>query len=101
MNTKSATLNLALFLARFQPGVIGMLPALDAFRKAVPQLSKHDTALSLSILPTTVVNALLWKNRNNAPSITAQLTVNTLPGLTGVTALYPVAVVFKLASEPF
>jgi hypothetical protein len=42
-----------------------------------------------------------WKNLSNAQSITAPLTVNTLPGLILVTALCPVVVVFKLANALF
>jgi len=96
LNTKPATPKTAPSRARLDLGAIGIYPALAAFLRVLPHQSARSTVLLLKILLTMELIALLWKLLSSAPSITAQLTVNTPLGLTSVIAPCLVEAVSKL-----
>jgi hypothetical protein len=96
LNIKLATPNPAPSRARLDLGANGTCPALVAFLRVLPHQSERSIVLLLKILLTMELNALLWKFLSNAPSIIAQLTVNTLLGLISVIAPCLVEAVSKL-----
>jgi hypothetical protein len=90
-----ATLSLVQFHVRLVNGVLGMSSAPLVSLKDLLLLFEPSAAKLLLVRNTTALIVLLLRDQNNVLLTTVQFLVNTRRGLTLLSALLPVVVVFR------